>query len=128
MDATFSLSDRQKLVLTYEWRKHPIFGNGEVTISHIALSPELLPEKIIWFDEPSIPKQDGTGNISGRVFTVMTITYSDNKPVKLVGSWFDLDGTFTDYQMEYWKERNKPRRAFESRLPHTGTISLERED
>jgi hypothetical protein len=124
--AVFKISERtQKLVMRTSIRSDPDFDDENVAVEAISIWPPQNPKHLDYFVDLTLASELGE-IVRGAVFVHLDIDLdSDDRPVRLTGTWYDLDGQFARARKTAWSARN-PGRTITNGLPLRGRISFQR--
>ena len=94
-NATFEIdNETQKLVIRMHVRENEFWKKDELIVRAISIQPVKEPATIDYYHEVRLDMQEGQ-IADGRFFAHLEIIYSGSSPVRLRGTWYDLDAAYS---------------------------------
>lgn len=93
----------RKLYIKLNIANHQVFGSFDTIIEDISLNSQSKPMRITYTHKFSVDVSDGT-RVEGDVLVRLDILLDDvtQQPVKLVGTWYDLDHVFMAHKSKHY--------------------------
>ena len=107
--ARFLLDEKTaKIRLLINVKADDYFESDDVMIEAISIWPVLAPKHLDYFHDLRLVMEE-TGDVArGPIFVHLDIDYTEDAPIRLSGTWYDLDGTFAKARREYRAAQHRP--------------------
>jgi hypothetical protein len=93
----------RKLYIQSRLHNHPVFENYERNIESISINPSARPIEVIFFYRLGLKTRNGR-SLEGDTFVKLLLEFDEqNKPVRMIGRWYDLDGEFAASKKQYYE-------------------------
>jgi hypothetical protein len=124
--ARFLVDDEtKKLRILANVKEDGFFESDEIAIEAITIWPVAAPEHLDYFHDLRLTLDNGD-IVRGPIFTHLNIDFEEKYPVRLVGTWYDLDGVFARARKELWIKQRQVQ--VKGDLSLRGRISFRRLD
>jgi hypothetical protein len=99
--------ETKKLRLLVNVREGDYWESDNLIIEAISVWPVSDPKHLDYFHDLRLTMERGE-IVRGPVFVHLDIDFEDGEPIRLSGTWYDLDGVFAKARREQWQNRQKP--------------------
>ena len=92
--------DTYKLVVRLNVRDGPFWQKDQLTVRAVSIWPAKDPANLDLYYKPHLEMKSGR-IVEGQVFVHTEIEFDRERPVRLSGVWYDLDGTFARAKKDF---------------------------
>jgi hypothetical protein len=123
--ARFVVDERtRKLRISVSVKEDEFFESDDVVIEAITIWPVSEPKHLDYFHDLRLTLENGD-IVRGPIFAHLDIDFENDDPVRLAGTWYDLDGTFARARKDFWTAQQ---RLAKGDLSLRGRVSFRRID
>jgi hypothetical protein len=98
-------NETAKLRILVSVKAGDFFDADDVAIEAITIWPIKDPKHLDYFHDLRLTLDNGD-IVRGPVFSHLDIDFENDKPVRLSGTWYDLDGAFAKGRKDFWMKQH----------------------